>query len=112
MERFLKGQIRRTDAIDAEAALQQAKEERDKRVVLERKLETMIQHHNGLFESTGGDKREALDDETMGERLRDAQARIDDIERRLVPGQESIKANWGAVDDELAHLENEVVNMI
>ena len=72
----------------------------------------MIQHHNGLFESTDRDKGETLDDETMASRLRDAQARIDDLDRLLVDDDESIKAKWGAVDEELAHLENDVVNMI
>ena len=111
--RFLKGHVRRTDAIGAEAALQQAKEERQKRLKLERQLENMmIQHHNGLFESTDRDKGETLDDETMASRLRDAQARIDDLDRLLVDDDESIKAKWGAVDEELAHLENDVVNMI
>ena len=109
--RFLKGHIRRTDAISAEAALQQAKEEREKRLAVEKKLESMIQHQNGLFESTERDKGETLDDATMASRLRDAQARIDDLDRLLVD-DESIKAKWGAVDDDLAHLENDVVNMI
>ena len=110
--RFLKGHVRRTDAISAEAALQQAKEERQKRLKLERQLENVIQHHNGLFESTDRDKGETLDNETMASRLRDAQARIDDLDRLLVDDDESIKAKWGAVDEELAHLENDVVNMI
>ncbi len=109
--RFLKGHIRRTDAINAEAALQQAKEEREKRLALERRLETMIQHHNSVFEAKNGDENEALDGETMAARLRDAQARINDLDRLLVD-DESIKAEWGPVDDQLAHLENDVVNMI
>ena len=71
----------------------------------------MIQHHNSVFEAKNGDENEALDGETMAARLRDAQAGINDLDRLLVD-DESIKAEWGPVDDQLAHLENDVVNMI
>ena len=108
---FLKCHVRRTDAMTTEAALQQAKEERQKRENLEKKLAAVTKHQNRLFESDCDDKADALDDETMAARLLDAQTRIDSLERRLIDG-ESIKAKWGAVDDELAHLENDVVNMM
>jgi len=117
---FAKGHVRRTDAMNAEAALAQAKAERAKRVELERKLASVVRHHNGLYEEeqdgSGGDDGSPLDDETMKARLKDAQGRIDDLERRLVGdgigGANGIKAKWGRRDDAaLETLENDVVRL-
>ena len=124
---FAKGHVRRTDAMNAEAALAQAKAERAKRVELERKLASVVRHHNGLYEEeqdgSGGDDGDdgddgaTLDDETMKARLKDAQGRIDDLERRLVGdgiggANGSIKAKWGRRDDAaLETLENDVVRL-
>ena len=110
--------------MNAEAALAQAKAERAKRVELERKLASVVRHHNGLYEEeqdgSGGDDGDdgaTLDDETMKARLKDAQGRIDDLERRLVGdgiggANGSIKAKWGRRDDAaLETLENDVVRL-
>lgn len=118
---FMKGHVRRTDAISAEAALAQAKAERVKRLELEKKVSNVTRYRNGLFKE-GGDvgkaEGETLDEAEMAARLKEAQARINELEGRLVDGDDGIiKAKWGehrtnSFDEALDALESDVVNLM
>jgi hypothetical protein len=105
---FAKGHIRRTDAMSIDAALEQAKQERMERQRVEKRLEELLaKHHN----SASTKDTSCSNDEKITSRLREAQMRIEDLDRRLKDSSAdvNIKAKW---DQDVKDLQDDVVNMV